>query len=108
MNGIVANLEAAGLVARRPHAGHGRIPQIRLTDAGRAVVRGAHPTVAEIERRMLAPLGDEERSRLLAALRACALALEEDAPPPDPAPPPRHVANESGGVRRWLEGIGVR
>lgn len=87
MNGIVANLEAARLVQRRPHLEHGRIRQIFLTDPGRSVVRSAHPVVTEIERRMLAPLVDDERSRLLTALRACALALEADDSPADPEHP---------------------
>lgn len=35
---IVGNLEKAGSIAREPHPVHGRIQNIRLTDAGRALL----------------------------------------------------------------------
>lgn len=80
MNDIVANLEKAGLVARRAHPTHGRVQQLSLTAAGREAVGRAHPAVATVERRMLAHLAEEERASLLRALQACARALEGDAP----------------------------
>ena len=45
---IVANLERAGWIARRPHAVHGRIRQIDLTAAGqRALTRARAAMTAE-------------------------------------------------------------
>ena len=76
MNGIVANLEAAGLVERRAHPEHGRVLQAYLTGEGEAVVSRAHVPVWEIEERMLGDLGEDERAWLLRALRGCADALE--------------------------------
>ncbi len=76
MTGIVANLEAAGLVERRAHPGHGRVLQAYLTREGEAVVSRAHASVWEIEERMLGNLGEDERARLLRVLRGCADALE--------------------------------
>ena len=76
MNGIVANLESAGLLERRPHPGHGRVLQAYLTEDGVAKLSRAHALSEEIEERMLADLASEERGRLLAALRGCADALE--------------------------------
>jgi DNA-binding MarR family transcriptional regulator len=76
MNGILVNLENAGLVVRRPHPEHGRILRSFLTEAGQELVSRAHVVVEDIERRMLAGLGWEDRRRLLEALRSCADALE--------------------------------
>ena len=76
MNGILVNLENAGLVVRRPHPQHGRILRSFLTEAGQELVPRAHVVVEDIEQRMLAGLGWEDRRRLLEALRSCADALE--------------------------------
>jgi DNA-binding MarR family transcriptional regulator len=77
MNGVVVNLENAGLVERRPHPGHGRVLQAYLTGKGEAMVSRAHVPVGAIERRMLSGIGEEERGRLLRDLRDCADALED-------------------------------
>ncbi len=76
MNGIVVNLENAGLLERRPHPGHGRVLQTYLTGEGEAMVSRAHAPIEAIEGRMLAGVGEEERGRLLRDLRNCADALE--------------------------------
>ena len=75
MNGIVTNLEAAGLVERRPHPEHGRVLQTYLTEKGEQLVSGAHEVIRDVEERMLGGLGDEDRRRLLEALRSCAESL---------------------------------
>ena len=49
MNGIVATLERDGLVQRRPHATHGRILQLTLTDEGERRVEEARPIVGGLE-----------------------------------------------------------
>lgn len=79
MNAIVVNLEAAGLVARRPHPEHGRVLQAYLTETGEELVSRAHEVVEAIERRMLEGLGRDEQRWLLEALRGCADALETGA-----------------------------
>lgn len=76
MNGIVANLENAGLLERRPHPEHGRVLRAYLTGEGEAMVSRAHAPIEAIEERMLAGTGEDERGRLLRALRDCADALE--------------------------------
>jgi DNA-binding MarR family transcriptional regulator len=64
MQGIVANLERAGLLGRSPDPDHGRIKRASLTARGRSALRRAHDLVAEIEARMLAGLTAEETETL--------------------------------------------
>jgi DNA-binding MarR family transcriptional regulator len=78
MNQILVNLEAAGMVERRPHPEHGRVLSAHLTEKGAELVSMAHGEVATIEERMLAGLGREERRRLLEALRGCAESLRTE------------------------------
>jgi len=75
MNAILVNLEAVGLVVRRPHPEHGRVLQAYLTGMGEEVVARAHGLVEAVERRMLDKLSQDDRRRLLEALRGCADAL---------------------------------
>ncbi len=76
MNAILVNLEAAGLVVRRPHPEHGRVLQAYLTEVGEESLAGSHGLVGAVERRMLDGLSKDDRRRLLEALRSCANALE--------------------------------
>lgn len=76
MNVILANLEATGLIVRRPHPEHGRVLQAYLTEMGEESVARAHGVVGDVERRMLEGLSRDDRRRLLEALRRCADALE--------------------------------
>jgi DNA-binding MarR family transcriptional regulator len=71
MNAVVVNMEAAGLISRRPHPEHGRVLQAYLTEAGGELVSRAHEMVEAIEQRMLAGLDRDERLQLLNALRSC-------------------------------------
>lgn len=75
MNRILANLENAGLIEKRPHPEHGRVLQTYLSESGGALVSRAHRTVGEIEEQMLGRLDDEERKKLLETLRGCAESL---------------------------------
>ena len=75
MNGIVANLEAAGVVERRPHPEHGRVLQAYLTERGEELLSRAHALVEAVEERMLAGLNEDERLKLAEALRGCADSL---------------------------------
>lgn len=76
MNVILAKLEEAGQIARRPHPEHGRVLRTYLTDEGRGLVAGAHEMVGAVEERMLAGLGREDRTRLAGTLNGFAEALE--------------------------------
>jgi DNA-binding MarR family transcriptional regulator len=53
MNAILANMEIAGLVVRRPYSEHGRVLQTYLTEVGEESVTRAHGLVEAVERRML-------------------------------------------------------
>lgn len=77
MNGILVNLEKAGLLERRPHPEHGRVLQAYLTGNGERMLSRAHTLVEAIEGRMLKDLTEDERGRLLSVLRGCADALED-------------------------------
>jgi DNA-binding MarR family transcriptional regulator len=50
MNGVVATLERVGLVQRQPHATHGRILQITLTEEGERRVDEARSKITRLER----------------------------------------------------------
>jgi DNA-binding MarR family transcriptional regulator len=75
MNAIVANLEAAGLVIRRPAPDHGRILRAELTPASRPLLRTCHQAVEAVEARMVAGLDTEERRHLVEALGRCVAGL---------------------------------
>ncbi len=75
MNGILVKLEGAGLVSRRAHPEHGRVLQAYPTQEGERLVGRAHQAVLKIEEKMLGDLGQDERLRLLEALRGCAESL---------------------------------
>ena len=49
MNGVLATLERAGFVERRPHPTHGRILQVNLTDEGARRLEAATPAVRALE-----------------------------------------------------------
>lgn len=78
MNAIVTKLETAGLLARQPHPTHGRVQTTLLTERARQILAMAHPLVDVVEQRMLAGLDNQDQWQLLAALRACASALEDE------------------------------
>jgi len=66
---ILARFEADGLIARRRSAADGRRQVIQLTDTGRSVVTGLDARSAEQTRDMLAAVRDEDRRKLLEAMR---------------------------------------
>ena len=74
MVALVDELEAKGLVQRRPDARDRRKNVVALTEAGRTTLEGATRAVDEAERRFLGPLSDDEAAAFRAALRAAALA----------------------------------
>jgi DNA-binding MarR family transcriptional regulator len=75
MNQIVAKLEGANMISRRPHPEHGRVLQTYLTEEGEELVSRAHGVVEPVEERMVASLSVAGRARLLEMLRSCADSL---------------------------------
>jgi DNA-binding MarR family transcriptional regulator len=59
---IVANLLRSGAIARRPHAVHGRIQHIDVTDEGKALLKQCRSRVKAIEQQMLAGFNTDEES----------------------------------------------
>lgn len=64
MVALLDALEAKGLVARRPDATDRRRNVVELTDDGRTTLRQATRASDEAERRLLAPLDDDEATQL--------------------------------------------
>jgi DNA-binding MarR family transcriptional regulator len=50
---IVANLEKRGAITRRPHAVHGRIQHLDVTDTGQSLLAAARERVQKVERWLL-------------------------------------------------------
>jgi DNA-binding MarR family transcriptional regulator len=78
MNQILVKLEALGLVERREHPEHGRVLQTYLTQDGERLRSECDRLVVTVEARMVSELSEEEKRRLLEALRGCAEALRKD------------------------------
>ncbi|CAB3798299.1 hypothetical protein LMG28688_04696 [Paraburkholderia caffeinitolerans] len=57
---IVANLERAGAIERRPHPVHGRIQQIEVTGAGEALLKQCRSRVKKLEAQMTEGFTQEE------------------------------------------------
>jgi DNA-binding MarR family transcriptional regulator len=64
MHTTITGLERMGLVVRQPHAVHGRVVQIYLSNAGERRLAEGHVIVAGTEERVLAGLSEEERALL--------------------------------------------
>lgn len=80
MNAIVIQLEASGLVERRPHPEHGRVLQTSLTTTGQQRVTVAQHVVRRIEEHMVAPFTMAERRQFVRWLQLCSQALEANVP----------------------------
>ncbi|TSE00208.1 MarR family transcriptional regulator [Mesorhizobium intechi] len=57
---IVANLQRAGSLVRKPHAVHGRIQHIDLSDSGRALLKKCRERVQAIENELTQGLSEAE------------------------------------------------
>ena len=68
MVALVDDLEARGLVRRRPHRGDRRKNVVELTAAGHDIARRGARRVDDAERRFLAPLNEREAQQLKGAL----------------------------------------
>ena len=71
---IVSNLERGGAVARRPHAVHGRIQMLELTEEGQTLLARARELAHAIEAALLAGTDAEEERVVRAWLVRVALA----------------------------------
>lgn len=70
---VVANIERAGWALRSPHPVHGRIRQLELTAAGKALLTICRERVREIEAKIAAPLSPEEEAAVRKWLVSVAL-----------------------------------
>jgi DNA-binding MarR family transcriptional regulator len=77
MQGILVNLERAGLIVRSPHPEHGRLIMIELTAAGQQAVAEGAQAADVVERQMLSRLTTDEARLLCELLKRCAAALDE-------------------------------
>jgi DNA-binding MarR family transcriptional regulator len=72
MQGIVTNLEKAGLLVRGPDPSHGRILKGQLTARGQRVLTKAHDLIANVERTMLDGVPSVEAEKMASLLIRCA------------------------------------
>jgi DNA-binding MarR family transcriptional regulator len=77
MSVIVANLERDGMVLRQPHAEHGRIQLIGITEAGKKFLTGCKAAVAEAEAGLLDGLSAAEERAVRKWLVLVALQTEQ-------------------------------
>lgn len=70
---IVANLERMGAVEREPHAVHGRIQQLRLTEKGHALLAECRTRVRALERELALGLTTAEEQAIRAWLVSIAV-----------------------------------
>lgn len=89
VTGLIARLEARGLVSREPDANDRRVRWLTLTASGRAARECLMSGLVEQSEAMLAGVEDREREALLATLRTIAMGIAGDSPggqaPPDRA-----------------------
>lgn len=69
---IIANLERAGSVLRRPHPVHGRILTMAITESGRALLARCRERVQVLEKQLAAGLTPEEEAVIRRWLSAVA------------------------------------
>lgn len=80
MNLVLRGLQNRRLLSRPATAAQGRALPTELTAAGQQLLSQASRAVAQVERRMLAPLSPENQHRLQQDLVACAAALSNTSP----------------------------
>lgn len=81
---IVANLLRAGAVVRRPHAVHGRIQQLDLSDSGKTLLAACRKRVHAIERGLVADMTASETEGVRKWLVRVALEGGEEGASPHP------------------------
>ena len=76
MNGVLATLERAAMIERRPHPTHGRILQATLTSEGRRRLEAANPSIRALERATERDWSSDEIATVKTWLVATAQRLE--------------------------------
>lgn len=76
---MVTSLERSGLLARTPHAVHGRIQQLSLSPAGAELLAQAKARVALLEQALAAPLDETELRMVKRWLASLASGMEDEA-----------------------------
>lgn len=79
MQGVIVNIERAGLIVRSADPSHGRILRTELTPRGRRALAKAHEVAARVEALMAAAVGHKEADHMAALLTRCADRLAEAA-----------------------------
>ena len=74
MVSTIDELEAKGLVERRPHPGDRRAHALHVTDAGRETLLRGRKVALAAQDELLAPLSDDEREQLRSLLLRIAVA----------------------------------
>ena len=74
---IVSNLERAKDIVREPHAVHGRILQLQLTESGRRLLRSCRERAVSVERQLLGGMSKTEETIIRAWLVRAALGEKE-------------------------------
>jgi MarR family transcriptional regulator, lower aerobic nicotinate degradation pathway regulator len=69
IGGVIDRLEARGLLTRSASPNDRRVRLLTLTDAGRALLEAAIPSMLRAQERMLAPLPKKERAEFMRMLR---------------------------------------
>ncbi|MGW4646747.1 MarR family winged helix-turn-helix transcriptional regulator [Kitasatospora sp. NPDC004289] len=75
MAGVLANLEAKGLIERQQSEVHGKVMLARLTEAGEGLLAEADDRAVGVEAALWSAFAPEEREQLCALLRRAATAL---------------------------------
>jgi DNA-binding MarR family transcriptional regulator len=86
MVATIDDLEARGLVERRPHPSDRRAHSLHMTDKGREVLTRGRQIARGAQEDLLAPLGREERKLLHDLLLRLALGEEQPGPAPLESP----------------------
>jgi DNA-binding MarR family transcriptional regulator len=78
MSVIVANLERSGAISRSPHAVHGRIQQIEVTEAGRQLLARCRDRARAIEDALLAGISQDDQQAVRRWLVKVAMHVDAD------------------------------
>jgi MarR family transcriptional regulator, lower aerobic nicotinate degradation pathway regulator len=77
IGGVIDRLEARGLVQRNASPDDRRVRLLALTDAGRALLRAAMPSILRAQERMLEPLPTRDKAEFMRMLRILVTANNE-------------------------------
>jgi DNA-binding MarR family transcriptional regulator len=77
MSVIVGNLERDGAVSRRPHAEHGRIQVIEITESGRKLLARCKSAVYAAEAALLAGVSSKDEQVIRRWLVMVAMQVEQ-------------------------------